>query len=293
MCVGLKNENLFWWIQKRKRTSQCSQSKHIECNLDGQAPNMIYYLPLLLLLGLQKSSSFVLAASPLAVLKRTIQPPPPTRQANPLSLSSKDLEPVGSSQSSGGPLSAVVTPVNLWIVCIGAFVAANYKSDHCLPDALVHIPFNVWMLVHSVSGMLFGGVIVTTTILEWMVVSSRNASTMPFWFTQVPRVEGRVVLPALTGSIVSGVAQAFERYGSLGDAPLHVKSIIHLLAAFGMWWGWTDRTTQGPALEAATSQQVTDSKLPSVLLWRRFSNLVSCLFIIVLYGIMVLKPGLY
>jgi hypothetical protein len=112
-------------------------------------------------------------------------------------------------------------------------------------------------------------------------------------FLIVPRVEGRVVLPALTGSIVSGVAQAFERYGSLGDAPLHVKSIIHLLVAFGMWWGWTDRTTQGPALEAATSQQVTDSKLPSVLLWRRFSNLVSCLFIIVLYGIMVLKPGLY
>jgi hypothetical protein len=182
--------------------------------------------------------------------------------------------------------SRLVTTV--WVHVVTIFIVANYRLK-CWPAFLVRVPLATWSLLHAVSGMLFAGSIITTTILEWIVVSSRDQSVNSFWFQQVPKVEQMVVLPALTGSIISGVAQAFLNYKSLRHAPRHVKSSLHILFLFGVWWGVTDRRTQGKAQEA-TFESNSD-KLPTVMLQRRVSNSVSCGFLIALYAVMVLKPG--
>lgn len=179
--------------------------------------------------------------------------------------------------------------VTIWVHAVSIFVVGNYRS-RCWPGFLTSISLPSWTLVHALSGMVFAGSILTTTILEWIVVSSRERPVNEFWFAQVPEMEKFVVLPALTGSIVSGVAQAFLTYGSLRHAPRHVKSSLHVLLLFGMWWGVTDRRTQGKAQEAVAELE-EKSELPSVISQRRISNVVSCCFLAALYAIMTLKPG--
>jgi hypothetical protein len=148
------------------------------------------------------------------------------------------------------------------------------------------------MLVHQLSAMAFAGTILATTLLEWVVVQSKESSVHQFWFTQAPRVEMALVLPGLTGFLVSGVALAFQNYGSLVHAPFHIQWVMHLLTWSGLWWGLTDVTTQSKALDAATmATQDSSNAIPRVLLFRRFSNLVSCGFLAALYAIMVLKPS--
>jgi len=178
--------------------------------------------------------------------------------------------------------------VTLWIHVLSIFILANYRQ-HCWPAFLVTVPKQVWTFVHAISGMMFAGSIITTTILEWIVVSKRTEPVASFWFHQVPKVEKAVVLPALTGSIVSGVVQAFQNYGSLKLAPIHIKSTLHLLTLFGLWWGITDRTTQGEAERQA--KDIDENNVPKVFMRRRISNVVSCVFLVALYAIMALKPG--
>ena len=182
--------------------------------------------------------------------------------------------------------------VTLWIHLISIFVLANYRLDQCWPAALTSITTANLSYIHAISAMLFSGSIITTTVLEWLVVSSRDAAVQQFWFDKVPRVEKWIVIPALTGSMVAGVAQTFAYYGTLRHAPRHVKSSMHVLTLFGLWWGITDRTTQRKAHDTALQQQQgsLDSHIPTVFQQRRVSNVVSCLFLVVLYGIMILKP---
>jgi hypothetical protein len=225
-----------------------------------------------------------------------------------------------------------------WIVFISIFLIQNYGRRTIWPHPiLLTIPLSIYRFIHSTCGMLFAGSIITTTILEWNVVanvesqqkrqkmmrmnqpsqlttttSTTKTTTTPmtmmsvpaFWFHQATIVERNLVLPALTGLIVSGVGQCFLTYGTgVKYAPLHIKSSLHLLTLFGIWWAWTDRTTQGPALEEAirimnqpiekveTVRGTTQTFLPSLWYRRRISNVVSCLFLLALYGLMSLKPG--
>ncbi len=184
--------------------------------------------------------------------------------------------------------------VTLWIHLISVFVLANYRLESCWPTALASVSVSQLSFVHALSAMLFSGSIITTTVLEWIVVAGQDAAVQQFWFEKVPQVERFLVIPALTGSMVSGVAQAFAYYGSLRYAPRHVKSSMHVLTLFGLWWGTTDRTTQGKAYEAAFQQPgngvARNNNVPAVFQQRRISNIVSCLFLVVLYGIMILKP---
>ncbi len=180
--------------------------------------------------------------------------------------------------------------VTLWIHLISVFILANYRLEHCWPAALASVSVSQLSFVHVVSAMLFSGSIITTTVLEWLVVAGRNAAVQQFWFDKVPQVEQFLVIPALTGSMVSGVAQAYAYYGSLRSAPRHVKSSMHVLTLFGLWWGITDRTTQGIAYEAAFQPPGVALDIPAVFQQRRISNIVSCLLLVVLYGIMILKP---
>ena len=180
--------------------------------------------------------------------------------------------------------------VDIWPVAISIFIAINYFRS-CWPAALAEVPFSTLNLIHAISGMLFAGCIITTTVLEWMVIESGNMSTQRLWFEKVPVVEEWIVLPALTGSIVSGIGNACVRYGSFRMAPFHVQSTLFFLLAFGLWWGFTDRPTQAKAV-AALENSVGEER-PTILQLRRISNFISCVFLIVLYGIMVLKPGYY
>lgn len=246
-------------------------------------------------------------------------------------------------------------PVTLWVHLVSIFVLANYyfcnsptaaAAACCWPAAMAtRVSLSAWSLVHALSGMLFSGGIVTTTVLEWRVVqhayknhrrdgqqqtktnddsnanpnNQHHSDLLRFWFhAGAPAVERWLVLPAVTGSLVSGVAQAALAYGRLRSAPRHVKSSLHLLLLLGLWWGATDRTTQRRVQQelvvgTTTKQEENDEdgaaaavvetssnsgsesnntkKLPLVLRQRRASNLVSCAFLAALYAVMVLKPG--
>ncbi|GKZ01374.1 hypothetical protein MPSEU_001088300 [Mayamaea pseudoterrestris] len=185
--------------------------------------------------------------------------------------------------------------VAIWVAGLSGFIVRNYQPDMEFWPATLSDSYSssTYILIHAVSGMLFAGTIITTTLLEWIVVQSKDQAVQRFWFTQVPGVEQALVLPGLTGSIVSGVLHAFQKYGSLTEAPFHVTSAVYLLLLFGVWWGVTDQTTQGKAFDYVMSDQdMSDDKLPTVMLVRRVSNIVSCGFLVALYAVMVLKPGM-
>lgn len=135
-----------------------------------------------------------------------------------------------------------------------------------------------------------------TTAIEWMACQSKNSSVLTFWFDKVPLLDMALVLPGLTLSMVSGTGLTIVRYGGLAHAPQHIVAAFWALVAFAVWWGVTDLTTQGSALNAvleASSKSPSDDleEIPKEVSGRLVSNLGSCFLVLVLYGIMVLKPG--
>jgi hypothetical protein len=135
--------------------------------------------------------------------------------------------------------------------------------------------------------MAFAGGVLTTTLLEWNLTSiletSRNedfSNNILRWLWQI---ESKMVLPGVTGSMISGVVQAHQTYGTLRHAPIHVKSALHIMLLFGGWWAWADRRSQADVREGGFDTAKVNR--------RRFSNAVSCGFLIALYSIMILKPG--
>lgn len=180
----------------------------------------------------------------------------------------------------------------VWVHVISGFVVYNYTRQTIWPGFLLQIPVKVWHLIHGLSAMVFAGGIVTTTLLEWKLPSiaanmkdeDGNADKSSiFLLTWLWQVESRLVLPAVTGSLVSGVAQAFYSYPSFRMAPSHVKSALHLMFLFGVWWAWTDRRSQASLRKGGFDE--------SKVVQRRLSNLVSCAFLVGLYAVMILKPG--
>lgn len=203
--------------------------------------------------------------------------------------------------------------VTMWVHVLSAYiVVANYWSICWPSNIILRIPFPVLSFVHAISAMLFSGGIITTTVIEWIVLQNyvRNnnnnndnhnkssvGSFFTFWFLNVPKIEQMIVLPAITGSVISGIGQAFLKYGNLKSAPIHIKASFHLFLLFGIWWGITDRRTQRQAqriITTTSSSTTTDdntlSSLHPVFFQRRISNVVSCFLVLVLYGIMILKP---
>lgn len=152
--------------------------------------------------------------------------------------------------------------------------------------------------------LLFAGGIILSTFFEWALVSTRHPAMIYFWFTgrlNLSKIEKILVLPALTISIVAGFAQTGIDYGSMTAAPKHICLAIHILATFSLWWMATDVPTQQKAqrdvkkwydqLDVTKEVLPNGSSLPRVLYWRRFSNVMSCMFVLALYGLMTLKPG--
>lgn len=186
-----------------------------------------------------------------------------------------------------------------WAASISGFILMNNFVGPW-PEAMKQVPERVWFVLHMLGGMLFGGGVILTTAIEWLVANNKNSPVLLFWFDKVPLLDAAIVLPALTMAMISGTGLSIAHYGGLGIAPLHISIVFYALVAFATWWAVTDLTTQGKALTAVNEWAVTTSGLnsenhkkdvPEVVEHRRISNIVSCLFILALYGIMVFKPG--
>jgi len=186
--------------------------------------------------------------------------------------------------------------LSVWMVSICAFILINNFTGPW-PLAMKAVPERVFFLSHMIGGMLFGGGIILTTCIERLVAKSGNAPVLQFWFDKVPVLDGLIVVPALTVSMVSGTGLSIVRYGGLNVAPPHVGAIFWTLIAFLTWWAVTDLTTQGTALSAVNDmydkfeEGEGNLETPKVVVDRHVSNVVSCFFVVLLYSMMVLKPG--
>ena len=169
----------------------------------------------------------------------------------------------------------------LWGSSIGVFLMTNYFwAASPWPSFLTAVDVRTWALLHALSGMLFAGGVFTTAFVEWLVFKADSKPVDDFWFAAASKSEWAIVLPGLTGSLVSGVAQSWMMYQRpLMYAPLHVKLPIHILVLFGIWWLATDVAQRSAAGDKSMQGR------------RQVSNAVSCCLILVIYGIMVLKPG--
>jgi len=185
-----------------------------------------------------------------------------------------------------------IAGLGAWITGLSSFLLINNFIGPWPSQILEEVPVKYFGLAHGVGGMLFAGGIILTTLIEWLVVSSKKSEILQFWFSKVPALDSFIVLPALTTSIVSGVGLAVDHYDSLGESPFHVVAAISTLLAFAGWWAVTDLTTQGVADEAVREWKDNEGQdVPQILQLRRGSNVISCLFVLALYGIMILKPG--
>ena len=186
--------------------------------------------------------------------------------------------------------------LGVWAVSISAFILINNATGPW-PLFMKTVPERVFFLSHMIGGMLFGGGIILTTCIERAVAKSNDSKVLQFWFTKVPELDGLIVVPALTISMISGTGLSIVRYGGLNVAPPHVGAIFWTLIAFLSWWAATDLTTQGTALKAVEDMYERGLageeglETPRVVVDRHFSNVVSCFFILLLYSFMVLKPG--
>lgn len=186
--------------------------------------------------------------------------------------------------------------LSIWLISLSAFILINNFSGPW-PAVMKTVPERVFFLNHMIGGMLFGGGIILTTCIERLVAKSANAPVLQFWFDKVPLLDGLIVVPALTVSMISGTGLSIVRYGGLNVAPPHVGAIFWTLIAFMSWWAVTDLTTQGTALTAVNEMYSKfedgeqDLETPKVVVDRHVSNVVSCFFVVLLYSMMVLKPG--
>lgn len=125
--------------------------------------------------------------------------------------------------------------LTVWMISISAFILIN-DSYGPWPAVMKTVPERVYFLTHMVGGMLFGGGIILTTCIERLVAKSANAPVLQFWFDKVPLLDGLIVVPALTASMISGTGLTIVRYGGLNIAPPHVDAIFWTLIAFMAWY---------------------------------------------------------
>ena len=112
-----------------------------------------------------------------------------------------------------------------WLATISAFTLVNNFVGPW-PEAMTHVPDRVFFLCHMIGGMLFGGGVLLTAAIEWLVVDSKSDTVQHFGFDKVPLLDGLIVLPALAVSMISGTGLTIRRYGGLGHAPEHIQAVF-------------------------------------------------------------------
>ena len=193
-----------------------------------------------------------------------------------------------------------------WMASISVFILINNFVGPWPAAVMDHVHERIWFTLHMLGGMLFGGGVILTTAIEFMVAKNKNESVLSFWFDKVPLLDAAIVLPGLTLAMISGTGLTVQHYGGLGLAPKHIQIVFYTLVAFAAWWAATDLTTQGSALTAVNEwaaaaasstanndeeDQDSNKEVPKIVDHRFISNVVSCLFVLALYTIMVMKPG--
>ena len=214
-------------------------------------------------------------------------------------LSPKPTKPKQVEGSAVNPAELVALAI--WMGLLSSFILMNNFVGPW-PQEITNVSDDIWLLIHSVSGMLFGGGIILSTCIEWLVAESNDIGVMNFWFDKVPSLDVFIVLPALSMAILSGGGLAAIRYDGLGESPFHVRLALMVLVSFAGWWAATDVTTQRPAQHALSEQVVQmqggdsfeseNRDIPKIVQLRKISNVVSCFLVLALYAIMLLKPGL-
>lgn len=180
----------------------------------------------------------------------------------------------------------------VWLGSLSGFIFANNWIGPW-PAMMTTVPERIYFVCHMLGGMLFGGGVIMTTGLEWLVVKNKNGVVLQFYFDKIPLLDSALVLPGLTIGMISGTGLCITRYGSLGTAPAHIPAVFYCLTAFAAWWAATDLATQAKALRAVDEWVAQDcpDEVPKIVEDRFISNIVSCGFVVLLYAVMVLKPG--
>ena len=180
----------------------------------------------------------------------------------------------------------------VWMGGLSGFIFANNWIGPW-PSVMTQIPERIFFTFHMIGGMLFGGGVIMTTGLEYLVTKNKRPEVLQFYFDKVPLLDSAVVLPGLTIAMISGTGLSITRYGSLGTAPAHIPAVFYCLTAFAAWWAITDLATQPKAMRAIDEwvAQGSAGNIPQIVEDRFISNIVSCIFVVALYAIMVLKPG--
>ena len=149
-----------------------------------------------------------------------------------VSLSDPDLEEQEIESWEDDSKFVELVLLTAWGVAISAFILINNFIGPW-PAAMAQVPERVWFVLHMLGGMLFGGGVILTTCIEWLVAHNRNSPVAVWWFDKVPLLDAAIVLPALTMAMVSGTGLAIEHYGGLGVAPIHISLVFYALVAFG------------------------------------------------------------
>lgn len=195
------------------------------------------------------------------------------------------------AQAAAAPLPFLPLALVAWASLISVFMCGSYFFD--TPPPLLRVPRRAWALVHALTTTLTSGVIVISAAIEALVLRARDSAVLHFWFNRVPTLDAAINLPALTMSMVSGVAIAAHKYGHFSAAPSHVIATVELLVVFACWWGAFDVRTQQAAqreIASISSQLRAGAPYPVGLRSRNRINLVSCVFVLGLYVLMVIKP---
>jgi hypothetical protein len=161
---------------------------------------------------------------------------------NPIFLQAS-LSPIKEDEKEKSAIDPVeLAGLAVWMGALSTFLLRNNFVGPW-PAIISTVPEDVWLFIHALAGMLFGGGIILTTCVEWLVAKSKDPSVLTFWFEKVPGLDLSIVLPAISVAIVSGTGLASVRYGGLGEAPIHIKASLHLLVFFAIWWA---STSEGP-----------------------------------------------
>lgn len=109
--------------------------------------------------------------------------------------------------------------LSIWMAVISAFVLINNFIGPFPSAVIMAVPERTWFFGHMLGGMLFGGGILMTTAIEYMVAETKDASVLQFWFDKVPLLDSAMVLPGLTLAMVSGVSLSVQHCEYVSTLP--------------------------------------------------------------------------
>jgi hypothetical protein len=188
-------------------------------------------------------------------------------------------------------LDPEIIGLGLLLLSVSAFILINRFVGPWPASIIYAVPSEYWRLFHYLGATVFGGSIILTTCMEWLIVSCNIPSVQKFWFERVPLLDLGIVVPGVVTVLVAGTALTDWRYGSLTEAPKYIEMAGISMILFFLWWALTDLTTQSKAKEYFLEGNENTDKDSNIVQLRKVSNIGSCVFVVVMFWIMTFKPG--